>query len=280
MPRAGNLSDRLRVLRLADSLVRKPLVWSHSGPIASDRRILCFLMFRSFVRALNQYRSLVLLLKSGEWEDALVLARSLYELNVNLSEIASAADPEAKAQTLFAFGKFQQVRLFQMRLEDELRDKRADTHTSAETIASCEQKLAAIANLLQRDFAQFRTAKGKRKWRDSWSGVNAETLAGRLAQQTGAQKGQHDYWVFRLGSLFTHNAPGALLFSLAPDVETADWRTFKAKLDKAGSEGLRYFLAEASLCFIDTVGMAGSFITGYDRKWFDEVALPILAKFS
>src|ERR1017187_5043016 len=84
MPRAGKLSDRLRVLRLADSLVRKPLVWSHSGPIASDRRVLCFLMFRSFVRALSQYRSLVLLLKSGAWEDALVLARSLYELNVNL----------------------------------------------------------------------------------------------------------------------------------------------------------------------------------------------------
>ena len=136
MPRAGKLSDRLRVLRLADSLVRKPLVWSHSGPIASDRRVLCFLMFRSFVRALSQYRSLVLLLKSGAWEDALVLARSLYELNVNLSEIASAADPEDKAQTFFAFGKFQQVRLFQMRLEDELRDKRPDAHTSAETIAT------------------------------------------------------------------------------------------------------------------------------------------------
>jgi hypothetical protein len=275
----GKLSDRLRALRLADSLVKKPLNWRRSGPIASDQRVLCFVMFRGFVRALSQYRSLVLLLKSGEWEDALVLTRSLYELDLNLSEIASAADPEEKAQTFVAFGKFQQLRLVQMRLEDELRDERLDVHPSAEAIAAREQKLASMATLLQRDFAQFRNAKGNRKWRDSWSGVNAETLAGRLAQETGARNGKHDYWVFRLGSLFTHNAPGALLFSLSPNVETADWKTFSAALDKAGSEGLRYFLAEASLCLIDVVGMAGSFIAGYDRKWFDEVALPLLGKF-
>ncbi len=38
----------------------------------------------------------MLLLKAGAWEDALVLVRSPYELNVNLSEIATAQDPEAQ----------------------------------------------------------------------------------------------------------------------------------------------------------------------------------------
>ena len=176
MPRAGKLSDRLRVLRLADSLVRKPLVWSHSGPIASDRRVLCFLMFRSFVRALSQYRSLVLLLKSGAWEDALVLARSLYELNVNLSEIASAADPEDKAQTFFAFGKFQQVRLFQMRLEDELRDKRSDAHTSAETIATGIEHVLNHLSASVRDCSSRGRVPPKRSRappRCHWNGANS-----------------------------------------------------------------------------------------------------------
>ncbi len=112
-----------------------------------------------------------------------------------------------------------------------------------------------------------------------WSGANVATLAERLAQQTGVEKGQHDYWVLRLASLFTHNAPGALLFSLPLEAETPDWKTFRAQLDKAGSEGVRYFLAQASLCFLDIVGMAGSFIAGYDPKWFEEVALPLLGKF-
>lgn len=190
----------------------KPLKWSRSGPRRLENSVLSFVMFRGFVRALNQYRSLVLLLKAGQWEDALVLARSLYELNVNLSEIASDSSQEEKARTFSAFGKFQQLRLLQMRVEDELLDERAKAPRSAEAIA-CEQKLADLATMLERDFAQFRATKGKRKWQDSWSGVSAETLAQRLAQQTGAQKGQHDYWVFRLASLFTHNAPGALLFA-------------------------------------------------------------------
>jgi hypothetical protein len=232
-------------------------------------------MFRGFVRALSQYRSLVLLLKARQWEDALVLARSLYELNVNLSEIASYSSPEERARTFAAFGKFQQLRLLQMRLEEELRDERGKAQRSAEAIA-CEQKLAGLASVLERNFSQFRSAKGKRKWQDSWSGVSTETLAQRLAQQTGAREGHHDYWVFRLASLFTHNAPGALLFVALRDLEPADWKTFKAELDKAGNEGLRFFLREASLCFIDIVGMAGSFIAGYERKWFDEFALPLL----
>jgi Family of unknown function (DUF5677) len=268
MPRASKLSDRMKALRLADSLVRKPLVWSRSSPVLADPKSLGFVMFRGFVRAVSQYRALVILLKSGQWEDALVLVRSLYELDLNLSEIASARDQVEKAGTFVAFGKFQQVRLLQMRLEDELRDERSNARPSAEAIAACEQKLTAITARLERDFGRFRAAKGKRKWQDSWSDASVETLAQRLAQHTGARPGQHDYWVFRLGSLFTHNAPGALLFAMPPDAETADWKTFSAQLDKAGADGLRFFLAEASLCLIDIVGMAGSFIPRYDAKWF------------
>lgn len=277
MSRARKISRR-DVFRLADSLMMKPLKWSRSGPGRLENSVLSFVMFRVFDRALSQYRSLILLLKAGQWEDALVLARSLYELNVNLSEIASDSGQEEKARTFAAFGKFQQLRLLQMRVEDELLDARAKTPRSAEAIA-CEQKLAGLVTVLERDFAQFRTAKGKRKWQDSWSGVSAETLAQRLAQQTGAQRGQHDYWVFRLASLFTHKAPGALLLAVRQELETANWKTFKADLDKAGNEGLRFFLREASLCFIDIVGMAGSFIAGYERKWVDKFALPLLDEF-
>lgn len=64
-------------------------------------------MFRAFVCALRQYQSLVFLLQSGAWEDALILVRSPYELNVNLSEIATAQDPEERARRTFVtFGKF------------------------------------------------------------------------------------------------------------------------------------------------------------------------------
>lgn len=161
---------------------------------------------------------------------------------MNISEIASAADPEQNAKKFVAFGKFQRLRLEQKQLEDKLRDEKSRARLSSQEIRKCEQQLASIASALDGDFVQFRTLKGK--WQDSWSGANVETLAQRLAKETGAQQGQNDYYVFRLGSLFTHDTPGALFLVLPKDRETADWNEFNAELDKAGREGLRHFLNE------------------------------------
>jgi hypothetical protein len=278
-PPARTSPDNAAAFRLAASLTREPLVWSRSRPAACDQETVAFVMFRAFVRALRQYRSIVQLLKVGAWEDALILVRSLYELNVNLSELHAARHPDEKAGTFIAFGKLQQLRLLQARLKDELRDAKSDSAAAAEAIAARERELAALDARLERDFAQFRTKKGKPKWQEAWSGLDAATLAARLAHQTGAKKGQHDYFVFRLGSLFTHNAPGALIFCLPPDAQLPDWKVFGAQLDKAGSEGLRSFLFEASLCLIDILGIAGPFIDGYRPGWFDKIARPILDKF-
>lgn len=50
-----------------------------------------------------------------------------------------------------------------------------------------------------------------------------DELARRIAKQTGGQDGQSDYFVFKLGSLFTHNSPGSLFLQLPPDRETMEW---------------------------------------------------------
>ena len=34
----------------------------------------------------------------------------------------------------------------------------------------------------------------------------------------------------------------------------------------------------SSICLVDIVGMAGNCIAGYEREWFDELALPLLQK--
>src|SRR5579864_9356629 len=93
--------------RIADALVAKPLVWSRSAPSPSACPVLTFVKFRAFDRAVKGYSSFVQLLRSGQWEDALVLARSLYELNVNLSAIQGSPDPEQAAKRFLRFGKFQ-----------------------------------------------------------------------------------------------------------------------------------------------------------------------------
>jgi hypothetical protein len=200
----------------------------------------------------------------------------LYDLNVNLSEIGRSSNREQAAKKFVRFGKFQQFRLEQRRLEDQIRDETSKPTSSAQAIAECEQKLAALASQMDRDFTEFRNAKGK--WQESWSGVSVETLAQRLAKKQGARQGQSDYYVFRLGSLFTHNTPGSLFLGLR-EPEAPDWNEFRAGVDDAGRDGLRQFLYEASICLVDIIGIAGDSIVGYKRRWFDESALRLLEKF-
>ena len=157
---------------------------------------------------------MLLLLKAGQWEDALILARSLYELDLNLSQISCSDDPEATARRFVKFGKFLLTRLDQKRLEDRLHDARLESQASLQ-IGSYEKELANIADRLDRDFGEFRTAKGK--WQATWSGANVDELARHIAKQTGGQDGQSDYFVFKLGSLFTHNSPGSLFLQLPLD---------------------------------------------------------------
>ena len=207
-----------------------------------------------------------------------MVLRSLYELNLNLSEIDDSSDREDAAKKFVRFGKFQKARLEQRHFEDQIRDEKSKPQPTDMVLAEYEQKLADNASLLDRSFAEFRNSKGKRKWQESWSGVNVETLAKRVATKTGGQRGETDYFVFRLGSLFTHSAPGAFLLGLR-DPETSDWSEFRAGLDDAGRNGLRQFLYEASACLVDIVGMAGDSIVGYDPQWFHECALRLLQKF-
>jgi hypothetical protein len=262
--------------QLSDTLIEKPGLWSQSVPVSSDSPVLSFVKFRAFDRAVTQYRSIVHLLKLGQWEDALILLRSLYELNVNISEIDYSSERDHAVKKFVRFGKFQQLRMEQRRIEDQHRDESSKLHPSVQAIAECEQNLAAIASLLDRDFAEFRDSRGK--WQESWSGVSVETLAQHLAKKTGGQRGQSDYYVFRLGSLFTHNAPGSLFFRLRQP-EPGYWNEFRAALDEAGHDGLRQFLYEASVCFVDIVGLTAESIRGYEQQWFDN-ALRLLAKFT
>lgn len=258
------------------------MTWSRSVRISPDTPVLSFVKFRGFDRALKGYRSFVQLLKSGQWEDSLVLLRSLYELNLNLSEVVCSREPEQAAKRFIKFGKFQLLRLEQKRLEDQLRDERLRPQPAAQTISELERKLAAIASTLDREFAEFRTPKGKRKgkqWQESWSGASVETLAQRLAEKTGAKGGPNDYFVFRLASLFTHNTPGSLFLVLSRQRETTEWNEFQAALDKSGRDGVRPFLHLASICLVDIIGIAGDAIAGYERRWLDEFSLPLLEKF-
>lgn len=256
-----------QLFELADQLTKKPRLWAESGPVA-DSSLNC-VMFLGFERAFRQYLAIVELLRSGFCDDALVLVRSMYELNVSLSAVKSEQD----AATFAKFARFQQARLMQQRFEDELKD--AQQCSIANAIDSAKAKLSQLSSMLDTQFAEFKLPNGK--WQKAWSRKSVEALAGALAHDTGAPDGQNDYWVYRLGSLFTHNEPGALLTGLNDNKLAADgWRGLRLRRDRANEKGLSPILHQASICFVDIVGMAGSFIQGYASAWFDDAMQKIL----
>ncbi len=255
------------LFQLADRLAGKPRQWLESGPAADG--VFSFVMFLGFERALRQYGAIVELLRRGFCDDALVLARSLYELNVNLSAIKSEIDAGKFAR----FAKLQQLLLEKERLNDQLQDAEKDKESSS-YIAKCGQRLKAVESALK-EFAEFKTKK--EKWQKSWSGLNVKGLAERTAQDTGANTGQHDYWVYGLGSLFTHNAPGALFLGVGDSqLSQEKWKELRARRDHANRNGLPAILHEASMCFVDIVGMAGPCIQRYQRPWFDDAMQTVL----
>lgn len=249
------------LFQLADRLAEKPRQWVESGPAADSA--LSSVMFLGFERALRQYSAILELLRKGLCDDGLVLVRSLYELNVNLSAVKSEED----AEKFLRFGKFQQARLIQQQLEDEL--TRAEREMDLRKSGEVRQRLKEHTSRLESEFGEFKLRKGG--WGKSWSGESVETLAQKLARDTGAPRGQNDYWIYRLGSLFTHNDPGALLTGVNENELTADaWKELRLKRDKASRQGLAPILHEGSICFVDIVGMAGPYIQGYERQWFDD----------
>ncbi len=256
-----------QLFELADELTKKPRSWVESGPVA-DGSFGC-VMFLGFERALRQYTAVVELLRKGFCDDALVLVRSLYELNVNLHGIKSE-----DAAKFIRFARFQQVRLLYQNLEDEL--KRAKQAGSDADVAAATSKLTRVSSALDSEFSEFKLTKSK--WKKPWFGQSVEVRAKELARNTGAPRGQSEYWVYRLGSLFAHNEPGALLIGLKEDKLSADgWKDLRLKRDEASRQGLSPILHEASICFVDIVGMAGPYIQGYERKWFDDAMQGILS---
>lgn len=256
------------LFQLADRLAEKPHQWVESGP-AADGAFSC-VMFLGFERAVRQYSAIVELFRKGSHDDGLILVRSLYELNVNLHAIKSEQD----AAKFIKFGRFQQVRLLQQRLDDELSHAKQAGAALSE-VAALNSERDKLSSKLDTEFAEFKLPKGG--WQKSWSGRNVEQLARDLARDTGAPPGESDYWVFRLASLFTHNEPGALVTGLNGDRLSADgWKELRVKRDQGGKHGLSPILHEASTCFVDIIGMAGPCIQAYERPWFDDAMQRIL----
>lgn len=77
---------------IVDDVVNKLVEWIHTKGLAPHKNALAFVKTLTIVRAFNLYKSINLLLRTDHWEDAAIIARSLFELLLNLEEVLREED--------------------------------------------------------------------------------------------------------------------------------------------------------------------------------------------
>ncbi len=252
------------VFRHLDAIVLQVHEWLHGNPIPTASTALDNLKVAFIVRALNQYRAIVLLLKSNHWEDGLILTRALFELLLNVEELVHRAkDKEDAARRFFLFSYLQE-------LLEKLELRRYNVY-SGRLPAEYAKELDAIEKSARRFFAPFAFTdkKGRPRWRTHW----ANRTVAELCQLSPNKMQPHHYrLLYAKGSAFTHSAPTAVLAAHHPPPKSME--EFMCDVDDAEERNLRMVASFATLFFGEILVLIGERLPRFRPAWVAEVIVP------
>jgi hypothetical protein len=170
--------------------------------------------FKLFGYALNTFKSIYYLLPHTVYEQASVLYRTLWETGVNLEWIA--IEPEFRAERF---------------LEAQLRTARRAKDTDA--ILALTRQLAAFQQAVEQQLVQFSFCDkaGRKRTLSRFSAPSLEAVVNEVGGEW-IEEYHRDY---SLSCMYTHGAPGAVLFPL---YDTPDHEIDKARSsERAGIIG-------------------------------------------
>jgi len=167
--------------------------------------------FKLFGYALNTFKSIYYLLPHTVYEQASVLYRTIWETGVNLEWIA--IDPEVRAERFLGFTAVEYRRFLEGRLRTARRAKDTDA------ILALTRQLAAFQQAVEQQLAQFsfRDKAGRKRTHTRFSAPSLEAIVHEVGGEW-IDEYDRDY---SLSCMYTHGAPGAVLFPLydTPDHE-------------------------------------------------------------
>ena len=222
----------------------------------------CDVIYLAFAtRALNLYRSIVLLLEKDHWEDAAILTRSMFELLLNIEEIQrDKVTIEDKSILFFRFNKLQQYRQAKA-----IRQYNVDTGR-INSKDNRFKEIDKIAELLFPDFL-ITTKKGKKKWCNSWCGKNIKELA-EASEQQPLRKRQYDV-LYSYMSAFTHSAPMSVMTTVGHLDSQKNEVVEKFWLEREENEEtqLKLILSLSAFFVIEIILRVRGVLLDYDTTW-------------
>jgi hypothetical protein len=189
--------DLFRITKLVISTLH---IWIDKGNIPNPQSAIECVLHACSVRAYNLYRSINNLLETDHWEDAAILARSMFELLLNLEEIQREHELEdEKATKYFRFHYLQRF-LHSSALEQYKVSSRGNPSDN-KSLEELESHALAI-------FAEFRK---KNEWQRSWCGKSVHALA----KESGHPMRYHHYKIiYSFFSDMSHSGPLPVLSSV------------------------------------------------------------------
>lgn len=263
-PRPAAEETHAGVFERLEPIVLQVHDWLHGEPVPSAGTALDNLQIAFIVRALNQYRAILLLLRSNHWEDALILTRALFELLLNVEELVyRQPDKEQAAQRFFLFSSLEHFR--------ETRELRRYDIASGREPPDYAQALDQVEKMGRKAFAPFAyiDRKGRPRWRSHWAN---RTVADLCHLSPDRMRPHQHRILYSKGSAFTHSAPSAVLAAHAPP--TDDFDEFIRFAEAQEDRQLRMVASFSTLFFGDIMAQIGGRLPGFRPEWIAEVVVP------
>lgn len=246
---------------IIENVIDKLVEWIHVTGMRPHKSALAFVKTATIVRAFNLYKSINLLLRNDHWEDAAIIARSLFELLLNLEEILrEEAVSEQKASKYLRFWKLQES----LHILNDIEYEIATGRCSKERALLLEELKKNMDTLLK----EFRNKKSRTGWENTWCGKSVYKLASTSPNPI---RIHHYKIIYSYFSELSHSTPYSAMTTWTEMKPGESDDLIAQRREDIEKENLVTVILLSTSWLMEILLLTNSQILSYDGKWNLEI---------
>ncbi len=242
---------------ITDTVISQLDLWVHRGGMKRATTALSFVKIATIIRAFNIYKSLNLLLKTNHWEDAVTIARSLFELLLHIEEVVrDEKDAEKKAKKYLRFSKLQEYLHLASEINYEIETGR------------CSKKRDLLLKELNKAseflFQEFRNEHTWSGWDNTWCGKSVYKLA---VASKNPMRIHHYKIIYPYFSDLSHSSPYSTMTTMTNGKLGDTDDAIVERREDMERKNLTTVLMLSTVWLMEVLFLAQSEIPSYDIRW-------------
>lgn len=254
---------------IPEMVIKKLHEWIDRSDIPMPQTALGIVKLASVVRAYNLYKSINLLLQTDHWEDSAILSRSLFELLLNLEEIARDEErAEIKAKKYLRFQELQKCLHTINQVDYGIQTGRHHPEQAS--------KLRDFQKRTKLVFSEFISKRSRSGWESSWCGKSVYVLAKQSANPMRINQYKIIYSLF---SDFSHSSPVSVMTAMSLGNSPEETEQLFRSHESDDKQNMGIVLSLSTIWLLELVFIGKSKLPLYDAKWNFEVLKRIYKTF-